>query len=141
MEVSLSFVAPWCAYYTAEALELSGIVAIMMAGIVMALFMRHSLSDEAAKISSALYKVIATIAETYVFVYLGIAFIAFPIFAHLDLNLVVVALGACLCRHALAKLTHLHLTANQIDDVGVDALNGAAASGAISANAASSGAA
>ena len=41
----------------------------MMAGIVMALFMRHSLSDEAYKLIAALYKVVAQIAETYVFVY------------------------------------------------------------------------
>ena len=45
---------------TAEALELSGIVAIMMAGIVMALFMRHSLSEQAEKLTGALFKVIAT---------------------------------------------------------------------------------
>lgn len=95
LEAALSFVFPWSAYYTAEALELSGIVAIMMAGIVMALFMRHSLSDEAYKLIAALYKVVAQIAETYVFVYLGMAFVAFPIFQNIDWALISVALGAC----------------------------------------------
>ena len=47
VETSLTFVFPWSAYYICEALELSGIVGIMMAGIVMSLFMRESLSDEA----------------------------------------------------------------------------------------------
>ena len=95
IEGGLSFVFPWAAYYTAEALELSGIVAIMMAGIVMALFMRHSLSDQAYRLISALYKVVAQIAETYVFVYLGMAFVAFPIFENVDWVLIAIALGAC----------------------------------------------
>ena len=60
-QVALSFIFPWSAYYTAEALELSGIVAIMMAGIVMALYTRHSMSDGAALVSSKLYKVIAQV--------------------------------------------------------------------------------
>jgi len=95
MEGALSFVFPWCAYYTAEALELSGIVAIMMAGIVMALFMKHSLSPPAAKLTAALYKVVAQVAETYVFVYLGMAFVSYPIFENVDWSLTIVALMAC----------------------------------------------
>jgi sodium/hydrogen exchanger 8 len=48
----------------------------MMAGIVMALFMKRSLSERAERLTAALYKVIAQIAETYVFVYLGMAFVS-----------------------------------------------------------------
>lgn len=95
LEGALSFVFPWAAYYAAEALELSGIVAIMMCGIVMALYMRHSLSDPAYRLISYLYKVIAQIAETYVFVYLGMAFVAFPIFEKIDWSLIAISLAAC----------------------------------------------
>jgi len=95
LEAALSFVFPWTAYYTAEALELSGIVAIMMTGIVMALFMKHSLSHSADRLTAALYKVIAQIAETYVFVYLGMAFVSYPIFQNIDWSLIVIALMAC----------------------------------------------
>jgi sodium/hydrogen exchanger 8 len=95
LEGALSFIFPWAGYYIAEALELSGIVAIMMAGIVMALFMRHSLSDPAYRLISYLYKVVAQIAETYVFVYLGMAFVAFPIFEHIDWMLISISLFAC----------------------------------------------
>ena len=95
LEACLSFVFPWMAYYTTEALELSGIVAILMAGITMAQFMKESLSDRASVLVSALYKVIAQLAETYVFVYLGMAFVAFPIFKDLNWPLVAVAIGAC----------------------------------------------
>ena len=56
----------------------------MMAGIVMALFMKHSLSENAEKLTAGLYKVVAQIAETYVFVYLGMAFVSYPIFEHVD---------------------------------------------------------
>ena len=44
----------------------------------MALFLRHSLSDEASTLTARVYKVVATIAETYVFVYLGMAFRRVP---------------------------------------------------------------
>ena len=56
----------------------------------MALFLRHSLSDEASTLTARVYKVVATIAETYVFVYLGMAFVAFPIFTNVDWRLVLV---------------------------------------------------
>jgi len=61
----------------------------------MALFMRHSLSEESAVLTARVYKVIATIAETYVFVYLGMAFVAFPIFKNVDIRLLIVSLLAC----------------------------------------------
>ena len=95
MEGALSFIFPWSSYYIAEALELSGIVAIMMAGIVMALFMKHSLSPEAEKLTGSLFKVVAQIAETYVFVYLGMAFVSFPIFENIDWSLIIISTMAC----------------------------------------------
>ena len=95
MEGALSFIFPWSSYYIAEALELSGIVAIMMAGIVMALFMKHSLSPEAEKLTGSLFKVVAQISETYVFVYLGMAFVSFPIFENIDWSLIIISTMAC----------------------------------------------
>ena len=67
----------------------------MMAGIVMALFMKHSLSEEAETLTAAMYKVVASIAETYVFVYLGMAFVSYPIFENVDWSLITIALLAC----------------------------------------------
>ena len=89
----------------AEALELSGIVAIMMAGIVMALFMKHSLSEEAERLTGDLYKVIAQIAETYVFVYLGMAFVSYPIFENIDWSVRRRALRAAHARRLGASMT------------------------------------
>lgn len=95
LENALTFVFPWAAYYTTEALELSGIVAIMMAGVVMALFVRNSLSERSAHLTRQVYKAVAQLAETYVFVYLGMAFVVYPIFVNVDVPLLLVSLGAC----------------------------------------------
>jgi len=95
MEASLSMTFPWAAYYTSEALELSGIVTIMACGIVMAQYTRNNFSEEAVRLTAQAYKVVAMIAETYVFVYLGMASFSFPIFRLTGYRLVVVALLAC----------------------------------------------
>ena len=95
MESALSFAFPWGAYFTAEASALSGIVAIMMCGIVMATYTRLNLSKTAVMLTSKAYKCIALIAETFVFVYIGMAIVTFPIMENTVWAFVVVALGAC----------------------------------------------
>jgi len=95
VELGMSFIFPWSGYFTAEALSLSGIVAILSTGMVMASFTRHVMSDEAGQLSSDVYKGVATIAETFVFVYLGMALITFPIFRSTVWLLLAVALLAC----------------------------------------------
>jgi len=95
MECALCFVFPWAAYYTADAARLSGIVAIMMCGIVMATYTRHNFSVEAVKLTAQGFKVVALIAETYVFVYLGMAVFSFPMKFSLGWHLVLVAILAC----------------------------------------------
>mmetsp|Transcript_12151 Transcript_12151/g.41265 ORF Transcript_12151/g.41265 Transcript_12151/m.41265 type:complete len:700 (+) Transcript_12151:36-2135(+) len=85
----------WGAYYTAEALELSGIVAILFCGIVMAKYTRDNLSAEAGVLTARGFKCVALLAETYVFVYLGMAAFAFPIFKHTTWKMVGVAILGC----------------------------------------------
>lgn len=80
MEAALSFAFPWCAYFVAEASELSGIVAILACGMVMATYTRPNFSPRAIRLTARAYKCVALIAETFVFVYLGMAVITFPIF-------------------------------------------------------------
>ena len=46
--------------------------------------MRHSLSEQAELMTGRVFKVVAQIAETYVFVYLGMAFVSYPIFENVD---------------------------------------------------------
>jgi len=85
----------WAAYYTAEALELSGIVAILFCGIVMAKYTRDNLSEGAKELTARLFKCVALMAETFVFVYLGMAAFAFPIWDHTTWSMVLVALVCC----------------------------------------------
>ena len=95
MQAALSFAFPWSAYFSAEALELSGIVAILFCGMIMAVYTRFNMHEEARELTTHGYKCVATIAETYVFVYLGMAAFTFPIFKSTTLRLILVAILAC----------------------------------------------
>jgi len=95
IEAALSFVFPWAAYYTAEAAHLSGIVTILFCGMVMAIYTRHNFSPSAIDLTAKAFKCVALIAETYVFVYLGMAVFAFPIFSHTVWKAMIIATLAC----------------------------------------------
>lgn len=95
MESALSFAFPWAAYFTAEASALSGIVAILFCGIVMATYTRLNLSKTAVMLTSKCYKCVALISETFVFVYIGMAIVTFPIMQNTVWAFVLVATGAC----------------------------------------------
>lgn len=61
----------------------------------MALYTRNNLSEVAQELSSRVYKIVAMVAETFVFVYLGMAVFSFPILRNTTLWLVLYALLAC----------------------------------------------
>ena len=97
-EVVLSFTFPWTAYFLAEAFELSGIVAILFAGMVVAVYTRVNLSVEGLQLMAGTYKCIAKIAETFVFVYLGMACVRMAkigLFAGTTWRLFLLALLGC----------------------------------------------
>jgi len=95
MQCALSFAFPWAAYYISEGLELSGIVTILFAGMIMNYYTKENFSPAAKVLSSQGYHWFAFVAETFVFVYLGMAVFTFPIFQHTTMKLVGVALLAC----------------------------------------------
>lgn len=64
---------PFLAYMLAEGLQLSGVVSILFAGITMAHYTVHNLSPATRKYSSHLFKVLSSIAEGLVFMYIGLA--------------------------------------------------------------------
>ena len=146
VEASLAFAFPWAAFYASEALGLSGIVAILFCGVVMATYARPNLrraawigrraqgaglgprgwdhscglpipppsptctstlalalplaltcSAAAILLTSGCFDALAKVSEAFVFIYLGMALLAFPIFSHHTLWLLtIVALVACL---------------------------------------------
>jgi sodium/hydrogen exchanger 8 len=95
MQSALSFAFPWAAYFTAEALELSGIVTILFCGMIMAVYTRYNFAEEARTLTAQGYKCVAVVAETFVFVYLGMAVFTFPIFNYTTWMLIACALLAC----------------------------------------------
>jgi len=95
LEAALTFTFPWAAYFSAEALSLSGIVAILFCGIVMAKLTRENYTKSAKALTHDAYKTFAKVAETYVFIYLGMATVAFPIFSHTVTFLILIAIAAC----------------------------------------------
>jgi sodium/hydrogen exchanger 3 len=64
-------------YLMAESLRLSGIVAILFAGIVMAHYAYKNLSGDAQHASKSIFEALAFLFETFIFIYLGMALFTF----------------------------------------------------------------
>jgi len=96
IESTVAMVFPWASYYSSEALGLSGIATILFCGIVMATYTRRNLSSAAAGFTRDLFEAVAKGAETFVFVYLGMAAFTYPIFSNTVWPLAAVTLVACL---------------------------------------------
>lgn len=71
LETSLLFSFCYLCYSTAEALELSGIMAIFFQGIVLSHYNSYNLSPTAHVASEQIFATLATITETVVFLYMG----------------------------------------------------------------------
>mmetsp|Transcript_58560 Transcript_58560/g.127350 ORF Transcript_58560/g.127350 Transcript_58560/m.127350 type:complete len:302 (+) Transcript_58560:682-1587(+) len=81
MEVVMAAVFPYMAWLLAEAQSLSGIVAILFCGIVMAHYAQNNMSPKGAKFATKFFKAMATLAESFVFVYLGVSLASASSFA------------------------------------------------------------
>eukprot|EP00249_Psilotum_nudum_P022473 c28530_g1_i2 orf=145-2076(+) len=72
LECCLVVLFPYIAYMLAEALGLSGIVAILFCGVVMKHYMLPNLSENAQAFTSSFFELISSLAETFVFIYMGL---------------------------------------------------------------------
>jgi sodium/hydrogen exchanger 8 len=118
-EVVLSFTFPWTAYFLAEAYELSGIVSILFAGMVVAVYTRVNLSVEGLQLMAGTYKCIAKIAETFVFVYLGMACVRMAkigLFAGTTWRLFLLALLGCFVGRTHIFLGSWFFNRNQVQE-------------------------
>lgn len=77
LELVLLVLYSYSSYLLADGLGLSGIVAILFCGVVMAHYTYHNLSPQAQKFSTKLFKVMASLSEMFVFAYLGLALFSF----------------------------------------------------------------
>lgn len=71
LETSLLFCFCYLCYATAEAMELSGIMALFFNGIVLSHYNSYNLSSTAHVASEQIFATFATVTETVVFVYMG----------------------------------------------------------------------
>jgi len=77
LELILLILYAFASYLLAEGLKLSGIVSVLFCGIFMGHYTSHNLSKKAEGVSKKLFHVIAVIAETFVFTYLGLAIFSY----------------------------------------------------------------
>ncbi|KAH8934416.1 hypothetical protein BDL97_18G082500 [Sphagnum fallax] len=71
LECCLIVLFPYFSYMLAEGLGLSGIVAILFCGILMKHYTFPNLSDSAQAFTAGFFQLISSLAETFVFIYMG----------------------------------------------------------------------
>lgn len=68
---------PWLAYLIAEGLQLSGIVAILVNGLVLQIYANPNVSPNTRRILQTIWQSLSTSFDTIVFLFLGIGLTAF----------------------------------------------------------------
>ena len=102
-EVGMLVLFPYAAYMLSEGLGLSGIVSILFCGIVMAYYTTQNLSRRTKEASFDFFRVLASLSETFVFVYMGISFFTLDVTLTTFISYVkffVLSLIACLVARA-----------------------------------------
>lgn len=95
LETSLLFCFCYLCYATAEAMELSGIMALFFNGIVLSHYNSYNLSPTAHVASEQIFSTLATVTETVVFVYMGMVVFTGK-FVNFNISFSVIALLLCL---------------------------------------------
>lgn len=72
LECCLFVLFPYFSYMLSEGLGLSGIVSILFTGMVMKHYTFSNLSDSSQRFVSAFFHLISSLAETFVFIYMGL---------------------------------------------------------------------
>ena len=76
-EISLVLMCPWICYLIADGLQLSGIVAILVNGVILNYYATPNISIASRKVIKIAVDTVAYLTETVVFLFLGIGFVAF----------------------------------------------------------------
>jgi len=107
-EISIVFMGAYLAYLLAEAVSLSGIVALFFSGIVHAHYSFHNISSDAQIAISKVANVLAFICEIFVFEYLGLQ-VALIEYSSVDFGIVISGIPLCLLSRAanIFPLAHL----------------------------------
>ncbi len=92
LEGSLIMLFAYSSYLLADGMRLSGIVSILFCGIVMAHYTFNNLSAKAREFTREMFDVLASISETFVFAYLGMAVFSFKQLFDVKLILITILL-------------------------------------------------
>ena len=99
LEGSLMVLFAYSSYLLADGLDFSGIVSILFCGIVMAHYTFNNLSAKAREFTREMFEVLASISETFVFAYLGMAVFSFR--QQWDVPLIFISIFAMLVARAV----------------------------------------
>lgn len=100
LELSLYLICMYLPFILAELFHLSGIVAIFFAGLSVRRYAAPNVSDETSRAGESIFKVTAFLAETCIFIELGLSFFGFSGSFHWKFCLC--ALVTCLVSRAVA---------------------------------------
>jgi len=110
LETALLFCFCYLCYSTAEAMGLSGIMALFFNGVILSHYNSYNLSSTAHVASEQMFATIATITETIVFLYMGMGVFTGR-FANWDIMFSVLAMSFCVLGRLL-NIVPLSLLAN-----------------------------
>ena len=108
-DTALVFLFPYLAYSISESMEMSGIVSVLFCGIVMGRYTRQNLERAPRMVSMCLFKVLAYVAETFVFIYMGASMYRAS-FAYITTGLValvVVVVSRVMCVYPLSYMLNI----------------------------------
>lgn len=100
LETSLLFCFCYLCYATAEAIELSGIMALFFQGAVLSHYNSYNLSHTAHVASEQIFRTFATLTETIVYIYMGMGVFTGR-FQNWDVKFSIIAMLACLVARAM----------------------------------------
>mmetsp|Transcript_13179 Transcript_13179/g.25148 ORF Transcript_13179/g.25148 Transcript_13179/m.25148 type:complete len:586 (-) Transcript_13179:225-1982(-) len=110
-EAGIVAIMPYLSYIIATSVDLSGIIAILFCGIAMARYTVKHLSAQAYHSVHNFYKLIASLFEMFIFIYMGVAIFGFKLPWGKHIPLAVVSLASCL----IARWVHVHVCTKLIN--------------------------
>jgi sodium/hydrogen exchanger 3 len=108
LEMAVVILQGYICYFFAEGIHLSGIVAMLFNGIVVAHYGGPNLSKDGLRACKQMFRVCAEMAETFIFVYLGL--VIFSIVHEYDVGLIVLTLILILVARALHVTLFVSMT-------------------------------